>query len=94
MTIGINGFGRIGRMILRASQDTEETIVAINDPFIDGPYMQYLLKFDSTHGRFQGDVEVKDDQLIVNGKPIKVHTLIHTFNICLLIYTCLFILVN
>ncbi|AWH87094.1 glyceraldehyde-3-phosphate dehydrogenase [Limnobaculum parvum] len=70
--VGINGFGRIGRFVFRAAQErTDIEIVAIND-LLDAEYMAYMLKYDSTHGRFKGTVEVKDGQLIVNGKKIRV----------------------
>ena len=53
--IGINGFGRIGRLVLRAAFDNSEAkVVGINDPFIDAEYMAYMLKYDSVHGRFKG----------------------------------------
>ena len=71
--IGINGFGRIGRLVFRAAiQNPEIEIKAINDPFIDLEYMKYMLTYDSIHGRFKGDVEVKGDKLVVNGTPISV----------------------
>ena len=70
--IGINGFGRIGRFVFRVAVDKENVeVVAIND-LIDVDYMAYMLKYDSTHGQFKGTVEVKDGQLIVNGKTIRV----------------------
>ncbi|MBL7845484.1 MAG: type I glyceraldehyde-3-phosphate dehydrogenase [Cyclobacteriaceae bacterium] len=70
--IGINGFGRIGRMALRAAINRPDIeIVGIND-LLDPDYMAYMLKYDSTHGRFEGTVEVKDGNLIVNGKKIRV----------------------
>tara|TARA_B110000902_G_scaffold43775_1_gene48459 strand:- start:236130 stop:237125 length:996 start_codon:yes stop_codon:yes gene_type:complete len=70
--IGINGFGRIGRLVLRvAAQRDDVQVVAIND-LLDVDYLAYMLKFDSVHGRFDGDVEVKDGKLIVNGKEIRV----------------------
>lgn len=72
--VGINGFGRIGRLEFRAAQTQNRSdieIVAIND-LIDVEYMAYMLKYDSVHGRFNGTVEVKDGQLIVNGKAIRV----------------------
>ncbi len=70
--IGINGFGRIGRLVFRAAMNKKNVeIVAIND-LIDVDYMAYMLKFDSTHGRFNGDVEVKDGKLIVNGQTVRV----------------------
>ena len=70
--IGINGFGRIGRLIFRLAieQDNFE-VVAIND-LVALDYLAYLMKYDSTHGRFDGTIELKDDQLIVNGKTIRV----------------------
>jgi glyceraldehyde 3-phosphate dehydrogenase len=71
--IGINGFGRIGRMALRAAVARDDIeVVSINDPFVDLAYMAYLLKFDSTHGRFPGTVQVNDGKLVVNGRPIHV----------------------
>lgn len=69
--VGINGFGRIGRLILRvASKRDDVDVVGINDPFIDLPYAKYLLEYDTVHGKFDGKVEVKGDKLIVNGKAI------------------------
>lgn len=71
--IGINGFGRIGRLVLRASFDKEGAqVVAINDPFIDLDYMVYMLKYDSAQGTFKGEVSIKDDKLVVNGNEITV----------------------
>lgn len=71
--VGINGFGRIGRMAFRAAvkdfKDIE--VVAIND-LLDPEYLAYMLKYDSVHGRFDGQVEVKDGHLVVNGKTIRV----------------------
>jgi glyceraldehyde 3-phosphate dehydrogenase len=70
--IGINGFGRIGRFVFRVAVASENIeVVGIND-LIDVDYMAYMLKYDSTHGRFKGTVEVKDGALIVNGKSIRV----------------------
>jgi len=70
--VGINGFGRIGRLVFRAAQTRNDIeVVAIND-LIDVNYMAYMLKYDSVHGKFNGDVEVKDGKLIVNGKSIRV----------------------
>lgn len=71
--VGINGFGRIGRLVFRAALGREDVeVVAINDPFIDLDYMVYMLKYDSIHGRFCGDVCVKGDKLVVNGKEVSV----------------------
>ena len=70
--IGINGFGRIGRLVFRASVERPNVqVVAIND-LIDVDYMAYMLKYDSTHGIFKGEVSVKDGKLIVNGQEIRV----------------------
>ena len=71
--VGINGFGRIGRLVFRASIERDNLeVVAINDPFIDLEYMVYMLKYDSVHGKFNGDVSIKGDKLVVNGKEITV----------------------
>jgi glyceraldehyde 3-phosphate dehydrogenase len=72
--VGINGFGRIGRLVFRASLEkpNDVQVVAINDPFIDLEYMVYLVKFDSTHGKFKGEVSHANGKLIVNGKEINV----------------------
>jgi len=70
--IGINGFGRIGRLVLRASLEKGAKVVAINDPFIGIEYMVYLFKYDSTHGRYKGEVSVEGDFLVVGGNKIKV----------------------
>lgn len=73
--IGINGFGRIGRLVLRAALEKGAQVVAINDPFIGIEYMVYLFKYDSTHGRFKGEISVQGDCLCVNGmkkKNVKV----------------------
>ena len=70
--IGINGFGRIGRLVFRVAAAREDVeVVGIND-LIDLDYMAYMLRYDSTHGRFNGEVEVVSDGLIVNGKKIRV----------------------
>ena len=72
--IGINGFGRIGNLTFQAALEKEEVeVVAINDPFIDADYMAYMVKYDTVHGRFKGDVKAEAGKLIVNGKEIKVY---------------------
>ncbi len=72
MKIGINGFGRIGRLAFRAALQRDDIeVVGIND-LVDPDYMAYMLKYDSTHGKFEGTVEEKDGNLIVNGKTIRV----------------------
>ncbi|QPN56783.1 type I glyceraldehyde-3-phosphate dehydrogenase [Synechococcus sp. CBW1107] len=72
IALGINGFGRIGRLVFRRSFEIEGIdVVAIND-LIDLDYIAYMLRHDSTHGRFRGEVETRDGQLIVNGKAIRV----------------------
>jgi len=70
--IGINGFGRIGRIVLRACIDKGIKVVAINDPFIPLDYMVYMFKYDSTHGRFKGEVSHTEGHLVVNGQKIAV----------------------
>jgi len=73
ITIGINGFGRIGRLVLRAAASNPNVkVVAVNDPFVPLDYMKYMLKYDSTHGRFPGSVDVSGDKLTVNGEPVQV----------------------
>ena len=70
--VGINGFGRIGRLVFRAAQERNDIeIVGIND-LIDVEYMAYMLRYDTMHGQFKGSVEVKDGKLVVNGKSIRV----------------------
>jgi glyceraldehyde 3-phosphate dehydrogenase len=73
LKIGINGFGRIGRMVLRASLTRDDIqVVAVNDPFIPPDYMVYQFKYDSTHGRFKGDVSTDGKSLTINGREITV----------------------
>src|SRR6478735_7318927 len=70
--VGINGFGRIGRLAFRAAINRKDIeVVGIND-LVEPEYMAYMLKYDSTHGKFEGTVEVKDKNLVVNGKTIRV----------------------
>jgi len=70
--IGINGFGRIGRLVLRAAIEKGAQVVAVNDPFITLDYMVYMFKYDSTHGRYKGEVKEENGELVVNGQHIKV----------------------
>lgn len=71
--IGINGFGRIGKLSFQAALGKEEVeVVAVNDPFVTADYMAYMTKFDTSHGRFPGTVEEKNGNLVVNGREIKV----------------------
>ena len=88
--IGINGFGRIGRLVARCALEKNVKLLGINgslqnfefdrkyfvvlDPFIPLDYMVYMFKYDSTHGQFKGDVSIKGDKLIINGKSISVFT--------------------
>ena len=73
--VGINGFGRIGRLVFRASVERDDVqVLAVNDPFIDLEYMKYMLEYDSVHGRFKGTVEIKSGKLFVNGKEVIVYT--------------------
>ena len=73
--IGINGFGRIGRLVFRAAaaQPEKFEIVAINDPFIDPEYMAYMAKYDTAHGKFDGELSARDGKLVVNGHEVIVH---------------------
>jgi len=71
--VGINGFGRIGRLVMRAiCKRTDVVVVAVNDPFLEPDYMQYLFMHDTVHGKFQGTVSHTKDTLIINGKEVKV----------------------
>ena len=81
--IGINGFGRIGNLAFQAALKKEEVeVVAINDPFISSDYMAYMVKYDTAHGRFDGEVASKDEHtLVVNGKEIKVYNEMDPANI-------------
>jgi len=72
--VGINGFGRIGRLVMRASFEREDIdVVAINDPFIDLEYMRYMLQYDTIHGKLNKEIEVLDDGIMVDGKKILVY---------------------
>lgn len=72
--IGINGFGRIGRLVFRAAAaNPNVTVVGINDPFMDLDYMVYMTKYDTVHGRFDGEVSTVDGKLVVNGEEISVY---------------------
>ncbi len=73
--IGINGFGRIGRLVFRAAvaQPDVFDVVAINDPFIDVDYMVYMVRYDTIHGKFDGCVKAENGKLVVNGKAISVY---------------------
>jgi glyceraldehyde 3-phosphate dehydrogenase len=73
LKLGINGYGRIGRLIFRACEGREDVeVVAINDPFMEPDSMAYLLKYDTVHGRFNADVSHKEGALTVNGRDVKV----------------------
>jgi len=70
--VGINGFGRIGRLVLRiAMQRPDVEVVAVNDPFVDPDYMAYMFKYDSVHGRYPGVVDHREDELNIDGHAIK-----------------------
>jgi len=71
--VGINGFGRIGRIVMRNAIAQGVNVVCINDPFIDLEYMVYMFKYDSTHGQFKGTVAVEHGKLVVDGKAIAVY---------------------
>ena len=73
--IGINGFGRIGRLVFRAALTHDDVeVVGLNDPFMNPEYMAYMLKYDSVHGKFPGEVSSEDGALVVNGKKYPVFT--------------------
>jgi len=72
LRIGINGFGRIGRLVLRNCVEKGLNVTAINDPYVDPSYMAYLFGHDSTHGKFKGDVVTRGGHLVVNNKEIQV----------------------
>lgn len=73
--IGINGFGRIGKLILRASMDRDDVeVVGINDPFMTVEYAKYMLEHDSIHGRFDKEVRATEDSLIIDGREIKFYS--------------------
>jgi len=72
--IGINGFGRIGRLVFRAGINRPDVeFVGINDPGMTPDYMAYMLRYDTVHGRFKGEISYTDDTLVVNGKTIRVY---------------------
>ena len=80
--VGINGFGRIGKLVFQAALEKGEVdVVAINDPFITADYMAYMVKFDTIHGRFNGEVRAEENKLIVNGKTINVYNEMDPHNI-------------
>ena len=73
--IGINGFGRIGRLVLRAALTHDDVeVVAVNDPFMNPEYMAYMMRYDSVHGKFPGEVSCTDHELVIDGKAIQVFT--------------------
>lgn len=73
--VGINGFGRIGRLVFRvAIGNPNITVAGVNDPFMTPEYMAYMLRYDTVHGRFDGTIEVKDDAIVVNGEEVKFYS--------------------
>ena len=80
--IGINGFGRIGKLAFQAALEKGDVeVVAINDPFISADYMAYMVKYDTVHGRFAGEIKGEENTLTVNGKEIKVYNEMDPHNI-------------
>lgn len=76
LKVGINGFGRIGRLFFRAALERGDVeIVAVNDPFIDVDYMMYMLKYDSAHSRFSGEMKNENGKLVVNGHTVTVYNM-------------------
>ena len=72
INIGINGFGRIGRLVFRSAINNDDfNVVSVND-LLDINHLAYLLKYDSVHGPFDGSVEVSENRLVINGKPVKI----------------------
>lgn len=72
--VGINGFGRIGKLTFQAALEKGDVdIVAINDPFITADYMAYMVKYDTIHGGFKGEIKEENGKLVVNGKEIKIY---------------------
>ena len=71
--VAINGFGRIGRLVMRVSLERDNVdVVAVNDPFIDVEYMKYMLTYDTIHGKYNADIKVEGNDLVINGKTVKV----------------------
>ncbi|KAG7392967.1 triosephosphate isomerase [Phytophthora pseudosyringae] len=82
VNVAINGFGRIGRLVLRAAATNPLiNVVAINDPFISTTYMEYMLEYDTVHGKFAGSLSHDEQNIYVNGKPIRVHNEMNPANI-------------
>ena len=80
--IGINGFGRIGNLAFQAALSRKDVeVVAINDPFISANYMAYMVKYDTVHGKFEGEISSEEGKLIVNGKEVKVYNEMEPKNI-------------
>ena len=80
--VGINGFGRIGRLVFRAAAANPEIeVVGVNDPFIDLDYMVYMLRYDTVHGQFKGDISIKDGKLVVNGEETAVYAFMNASEI-------------
>ncbi|MCK5129043.1 MAG: type I glyceraldehyde-3-phosphate dehydrogenase [Clostridiales bacterium] len=72
--VGINGFGRIGRLVFRVAIDNPNiTVKGVNDPFMTPEYCAYMLRYDTVHGKFEGTIEVKDDAIVVNGEEVKFY---------------------
>jgi len=72
LRIGINGFGRIGRLVFRAAMKQDDVVVVGINDLLDVDHLAYLLKYDSVHGQYDGTVEVKDNNLVVDGHEVKI----------------------
>ena len=80
--VGINGFGRIGRLVMRVSLERDNVdVVAVNDPFIDVEYMKYMLTYDTIHGKNNADNNVEGNDLVINGKTVKLFNCIENSEI-------------
>ena len=78
--IGINGFGRIGNLAFQAALSRKDVeVVAINDPFISADYMAYMVKYDTVHGKFEGEISSEEGKLIVNGKEGKIYAFLQAY---------------
>ena len=81
MKLAINGFGRIGRLAFQVAVEKGLDVVAINDPFLSPDYMAYMVKYDTVHGRFNGEVSHDDNHIIINGKKTVIYSEMDPVNV-------------